>query len=290
MTTSVNYNGKTIGATEPLITAGNRGFRYGDGLFETMRLRDGQIALAAYHFERLFAGMRLMDFALPAHFTVDFFLEQITALCRKNEHLAAARVRLTVFRGIGELFTVAPDHPDYIIETFALEPAGRMKTGRGILSSGGINENGLVLGLYKDGCKAPGKFSSIKSNNYLLYAMAARYAKQQQWNDSLILNSNGAVCESAIANVFIIKDGLISTPGLSEGCVAGVMRRFLLEKLPAAGYNVCEQTITLPMVQDADEVFLTNAVQGIRWVQSFGDARYINKEISRIYPVISMRP
>lgn len=271
MNVFLNYNGKIIEAGTPLLTAGSRGFRFGDGLFETMRLAEGRIALASYHFDRLSTGMRLLDFAVPAHFTDSFFLEQIIALCNKNGHGQTARVRLTVFRGEGELFTAASDLPHYIIETFALPLAE------------GLNENGLVLGLYKDACKAPGKFSMVKSNNYLLYSMTARYAKQQRWNDCLVLNSNGNICESTIANVFIIKNGIIITPGLEEGCVAGVMRRYLLDHLPGLGYNVQEQPITLSMLEEAEEVFLTNAVRGIQWVQSFDNANYTNEVIRKLH-------
>lgn len=274
MTVYLNYNGKIIEANQPFLTAGNRGFRFGDGLFETMRLANGQVMLADYHFERLLEGMELMDFELPAHFTASFFLEHIIALCKKNGHAKNARVRLTVFRNSGELFDATPGFPQYIIEAFPLSPTD------------GLNKNGLVLGLYKDACKAFGKFSAVKSNNYLLYAMAARHAKKQRWNDCLILNSKGNVCESAIANLFLIKEGVISTPGLEEGCVAGVMRRFLLEKLPELGYTIKKQTITLPMVQEANEVFLTNAIREIQWVQSFDNISYTNKEINRMHSLL----
>lgn len=277
MTAWLNYNGKLIKADEPVITAASRGFRYGDGLFETMRLTDGQLALADYHFDRLFEGMRLLDFAIPSRFTASFFLEQIFALCKKNGHEHTARVRLMVFRDSSELFDAASTTPQYIIETFALQ------------DTGGFNENGLVLGLYEEARKAPGKFSSIKSNNYLLYAMAARYAKKQGWNDSLVLNTKGAICDSAIANVFIIKNGIISTPSLKEGCVAGVMRRHLLATLPGLDYTVQEQTVTLQMLQEADEVFLTNAVKGIRWVGCFNDIVYANKETTRICNTLKLQ-
>ena len=271
MTTWLNHNGKIVEANKPLITAGNRGFRYGDGLFETMKLADGQITLAHYHFERLFNDMQLLELAIPVSFTPSFFLEQITTLCKKNGHGHTARIRLTIFRGSGELFEAADSVPEYIIETFLLEGAD------------GLNENGLILGVYKDVCKSIGKFACIKSNNYLPYTMAARYAKQQRWNDSLILNSKNAVCESSIANVFIIKEGTVITPGLEESCVAGVMRRHLLATLPGLGYNVKEQTVTLTMLREADEIFLTNAVRGIRWVRNFEDVAYTNKKITEIY-------
>ena len=82
----INYNGKTINSEDPFINANNRGFRYGDGLFETMRLEDGEVALQKYHFERLFKGLAILKFQLPSSFTPQFLYESIQQLCMKNKH------------------------------------------------------------------------------------------------------------------------------------------------------------------------------------------------------------
>ena len=100
--------------------------------------------------------------------------------------------------------------------------------------------------------------------------MAARQAKQNKWNDALVLNTAGNIIESAIANIFWVKDGNIYTPPLAEGCVAGVMRRHLLQITP----GIAEKPLTIDALSAADEVFLTNAIKGIRWVRYVGEWEY----------------
>lgn len=99
MNSYLNYNGKLIKSGKAIIRADNRGFKYGDGLFETMIVLNNQIRLALYHFERLFEGLRLLEFERPDFFTAEFFKEQILSLCERNSHERKARVRLMIFRG-----------------------------------------------------------------------------------------------------------------------------------------------------------------------------------------------
>jgi branched-chain amino acid aminotransferase len=217
----INFNGSYIHSEESFINADNRGLRYGDGLFETIKVADNKIHLASYHFERLFSSMKTLQFDIPEFFTAENLSEQILSLCEKNDHQDSARVRVIVFRGNGKLFDAENNFPNYIIQTEEI-PNKKFS----------INENGLVVDIFEDGRKSCDKFSNIKSNNFLIYAMAAIYAKKNQLDDCFILNSYDRVCESTISNIFCIKDKIIYTPALSEGCVAGIMRRFLLEKIP----------------------------------------------------------
>jgi branched-chain amino acid aminotransferase len=104
--------------------------------------------------------------------------------------------------------------------------------------------------------------------------MGALYAKNQQWNDALILNAAGRICDATIANVFIIKNEVIYTCPLHEGCVAGIMRRHLLLNLADNGFTIREQEITVDNLLSADEVFLTNAIKGIRWISHCNEIVY----------------
>ena len=126
-------------------------------------------------------------------------------------------------------------------------------------------------------------FSNCKHNNYLPYTMAALYAQQQQWNDAIVLNTAERICDASIANVFIIKAGTVYTCPLQEGCVAGIMRKFILDNLPALGLAVSEQPISTADLLAADEVFLTNAVTGIRWVGRCQNSRYGNRLSNHIF-------
>ena len=268
----INFNGKIINAEETIITADNRGFRYGDGLFETMRLEDGKVALHKYHFERLFNGLSILKFQLPSSFTSQFLYDACLNLCAKNKY-ANARIRLMVFRGNGGVFDPVNHHPNFIIQTWEL-PAGKIS----------INNNGLDIGIYHDAVKSIDKFSNLKDNNYLTYLMAALYAQENKWNDCIVLNSDGRVCEASIANIFIVKDEKIYTPELTEGCVAGVMRRFFLEKLPESGFKVYETKIEENELLNADEIWLTNAVNKLKWVKSLNEKKFGNEMALNIFP------
>jgi branched-chain amino acid aminotransferase len=102
-------------------------------------------------------------------------------------------------------------------------------------------------------------------------------------NDCLIINTENRICDSTIANVFWIKNGTIFTPPLSEGCVAGVMRSHLLTELPLQGYTVEEKTAVADDLVDADEIFLTNAISGLRWVSDFKGKKYGNTISTKIF-------
>ena len=271
----INYNGALLPASQPLLTADNRGFRYGDGLFETMLVQKDRIRLRNYHFQRLFSGMRLLRFELPPFFTPETLEQQILELSTANGHTGLSRARLVVFRGDGGLFDPADPEPRYIIQ------ATPLATG-----SHGWNEEGLVIDIFPDGRKSRDPFSCLKSNNYLLYSQAAFYARDRQLNDCLVLNDQGRLADSTIANLFYIKDNKFYTPPLSEGGVAGTMRRYLLEHLPLAGFTISEQQANPEDLENADEVFLTNALKGINWVRSFRHHTYTNQLSSAIYRLL----
>lgn len=260
----LNYNGKIYRADKLLISPNNRSFRYGDGCFETIKMIKGKMILEEYHFERLFASIESLQFEKPVFFTQQYLREQVTEIAKKNYHDKLARIRLMVFRGNGGLYDPENHFPNFIIQTWELNPANNA-----------LNENGLVIDVYKDARKVCDQFSHIKSNNYLPYAMAALWAKKNKLNDALLLNPYNNIADATIANVFIVKDGIIKTPAISEGCVAGVMRRHLLQCMRNENMPVEETSITVDDLQQAQEIFLTNSGYGIRWVKSCGKGNYV---------------
>jgi branched-chain amino acid aminotransferase len=261
----LNYNGKIHKSGAALISADNRSFRYGDGFFETMKMINGKIILAEFHFERLFASLETLRFEQPKYFTKEYLSEQIIELTKKNQHKKIARVRLTVFRGNGGLYDTQNNSPNYIIQTWNLNP-----------ESNSFNENGLVIHIFKDAKKACDIFSHIKSNNCLAYAMAALWAKENRLNDALLLNSFDRIADATIANVFIVKDGIIKTPSLKEGCVSGTIRKYLLQSFQKENIDFEESQIAIEDIFQASEIFLTNAIFGIKWVKQLGDFSFQN--------------
>lgn len=267
------YNGKYIPAADPIFTADNRSFRYGDGFFETLKVYQGNVMLADLHFERMLASLHLLHFDIPSHFTKAFFVKQIIDLCHKNNVSHMARVRLAIFRSDGGLYDPINNLPNYIIQSWELS--------RTVLE---LNQNGLVTDIFPDVKKSCDKLSSIKSNNCLPYVMAAMYAKQHRLNEAILLNQYGRVADSTIANVFIVRDKIIYTPPLTEGGVCGVMRKYLLKaELP---FKVQERPLDIDDLENADEIFLTNAIYGIRWVGLFRDSSYGNATAAILHEVL----
>lgn len=255
-----------------ILSANNRGLRFGDGLFETMKSLNGQLQFADEHFARLWKGLQILQFNIPKHFTPEILEEEIRELLKKNDHRKIARIRITVFRGDGGLYDAINHTPNYLIQTWQLPD-----------EAGNWNSNGLVLGIYTDVKKSCDILSNLKHNNFLPYVMAALHAKKQKWNDAIILNTAGRLCDTTIANIFLIKDEVIYTPALAEGCIAGVMRKNIINRLVVANYKVSEVLLTVDDLLAADEAFLTNSIYNIRWVQGIGDKKYVNTQTQKIY-------
>jgi len=258
-----NYNGRFFADDENVLSKDDRSYRYGDGLFETMKLINGNISLGDYHFERLFSGLNVLKFHISVLFTKQKIEKEIKELSKKNECERSARIRLSVSRGNGGLYD-CDNKFSYLIECWPLEQKD-------------LNENGLVIDIFSDARKSIDIFSNLKSANYLPYVMAAIWAKENKLNDALILNQHDRICDSTIANVFWVKDNNIFTPPLNEGCVAGVMRKKILElAIGNSDHLVQEHILTKETLLQADEVFLTNAITGIRWVKKCRSKVYKN--------------
>lgn len=271
----INYNGKIVSSNTPIIEANNRGLRYGDGLFETIKYKNNQLILIDEHFSRLWNGMRLFQFEIPKLFTPDSIEHQITELLQKNKQ-TSARVRVTIFRGEGGLYDAVNQFPNYIIESWDLPTSNHL-----------LNENGLQCCIFEGAAKSIDRYSNCKHNNFLPYLMGALHAKKEKCNDAIILNSHQRVCDSTIANVFIVKDDTIKTPSLSEGCIAGVMRNEIINTLKKEGVSVIETGLSTNELLDADEVFLSNSIYNIRWVAGIQESNYTNIFIKKIAALLS---
>lgn len=267
----ININGKLLPAGEALLATDNKAFRYGEALFETMLIKDGAVALFPYHAERLFAGMRQLGFRVPAHFTPEKMEEEVLRTAKKNQMQGRCRGRMQVFPGAGGLFEALDAPAEYVIECF---PVDEQITR--------LNDNGLILGIAEGLQKSVDSLANLKTANALIYAQAARQAKANRWNDALIVNTSGNIIESCIANIFWIKDGIIHTPPLSEGCVAGVLRRRLLTELPVHGFSVKQAPLTVEELTQAEEIFLTNAIRGIKWVAQIAGNFHTNAITTKI--------
>lgn len=271
----INLNGKLVESAELVLQAANRSFRYGYGLFETMLVVDGIIQLNNYHWKRLWQGMQQLKFVIPKLFTDLHLQDQVLRTVAKNRLDKLCRVRLQVFPGNGGLYDGDSFDAQYLIECFPLDEH---------ITS--FNENGLALGIADGLAKSNDALANLKTCNAAIYVHAALQAKENRWNDAFILNNAGHIIETTIANLFWVKNGIIYTTPLSEGCIAGVMRAYILDKAAEKSIEIKQKPLPVAELMGADEIFLTNAIRRVKWVKSAGDAVFSCTESQRISAII----
>lgn len=257
------YNGFLFRSGRPVIAPDHPSFAYGDGLFETMRMQEGVIINRHLHFERLSKGMRVLQLDTSTSL-FENISENIKILVGKNHEKDNARIRLSVTRSansFGDYQSV-----DYLIETDRISlPA--------------FDSKGLRALIYEGSSKGIGLLSNLKTKNYLLSILAYRYAKSNNADDGIILNGQGRVCETSIANIFFVEDGKIFTPALSEGCVAGTVRHWLIRHLANTTFPVSETLCDIDRLLNAEEVFISNAINWVQPIRSIGE-KYFAVDLS----------
>jgi branched-chain amino acid aminotransferase len=247
----LNHNGKLIseGRAGPFR---NRAFRYGDGLFETMRLSKGRIPLWERHWKRLTSGLELIG--ISAHRLGDS-RKMLSELRRTAEGMEHARIRLTVYReGMGA-YAPQENQASFAIDATEIGPLNSLNSG-------------IHIGIFKE-LKLPHghPFWNLKTCNALPYILAANYAKKKNWDEALLINTSGYLAEGSSTNLFIWKNNELVTPPLSSGCVAGLMRDLILEMARQNHISAAERQLLPSELTSAEEIWLVNAVRGIQSVQ-----------------------
>ncbi|MCF6240203.1 MAG: aminotransferase class IV [Bacteroidales bacterium] len=265
----ISYNGQIIAAKEFGITMNNRSFQYGDGLFETMHAVGSQVQFFYEHIERLVESMKVLKMEVPVRFTIDTLglQNEISKLLTKNKIFKGGRVRLTVFRRAGGLYTPKTSEVSYIVQVLPLEQTYYE-----------LNKKGYIIDIFDEIPKPVNILSGIKSTSSLLYVLAGVYRKENKLDECLLINELGNIVEGMSSNIFLIKEGNIYTPPLRSGCLNGIMRKKVINLAKSEGFTVFDEVpIKLPDIMAADELFFTNAINGIRWVMGFKQRRYFNK-------------
>jgi branched-chain amino acid aminotransferase len=261
----INFNGDILPANSHLLTIANRAFKYGDGLFETMRLMKGQLKFADLHADRLQRGMKALK--IDGYSQMDaWFLKDIAEELAKRNKVKHGRLRLTVYRDAEGLYTPSQNKMGYCLEITPSEEPRYF-----------LNEKGLIMDVFTELPKPSNYLSNIKTCNSLIYVMAGIYKSQNKLDDVFLLNQAGFLCEASSSNIFIFYQNHLYTPALNEGCVEGVMRQIVIKLALENNIAVTEAQINPDILYEADEVFLTNATRGIQTVMGFGVRRYFNR-------------
>lgn len=273
METHLNFNGNILPADQPLFYSSNRAFRYGDAVFETIRLMHGEILFFERHLNRLQRSMQLLGMESHPDLTFHNLYLSIRHLDQVNQLQGNGRIRLEVFRNDGGLYTPQTNSVSYLIETAPLTQKEYK-----------LNDHGLRIELYTDIKKPVSRVSNLKSSNALYYVMAGLHKKKLGLDDCLVLNTDDRVAEAISSNIFILKGKRLITPSLGEACVAGVMREAIIDLYREKSDPVEERGVTVEDLLTADEIFLTDVIHGLRWIGAFRNKRYFNvfaKELIR---------
>lgn len=251
------------------MTIANRGFRYGDGLFESMRWMKGELKFADLHADRIRRGMKILKLEGYSQVDTYFIRENVAELIRRNKTGPNARVRFTVFRDAGGLYNPDRNKFGYGIEVTKIPETEYIS-----------NNRGLIVDIYDEVPKPINLLSNLKTSNSLVYVLAGVFKDQHSLDEVLIINQNGFLCEAMSSNVFVVYNNEIYTPALTEGCIAGVMRHVVMRLAKENNMNIIEAQINPAILDQAEEVFVTNAGKGIQWVMGYNNKRYFN-EMSR---------
>ncbi len=262
----LNYNGEIILADSPFLAADNRAFLYGDGLFETLRVIDGELLFFHQHYTRLTEGMKTLKMSIPDHFTPEYLKAQCDKALSENDLSEGARVRVTVYRDAGGFYLPDSNKIGFTIVCKPLEQNAYQ-----------LNEFGLSLDVYDELKKPINKLSNFKTLNTQLFVLASLDAKAKGLSDALILNDKHNVIETASSNIFLVSNGVLYTPSLEEGCLGGVMRMQVINLALENKLKVYECSLTPTRLLSADEIFITNTAKGIQWVGTYRAKRYYHK-------------
>jgi len=260
----INFNG-TIATQDANLLTQNRAFLYGDAVFETVKIIEGEILFSEDHYFRLMASMRILRMEIPMNFTLEYFEQQILDLVKEDTLAASARARITVYRNDGGYYLPKTNTVSFLIHAVALENT---------LYS--IDEKEYEVDLFKDFYITKHLLSSIKSVNRIINITGSVFADENGLDNCLLLNDSKNVVEALQGNIFMLMGNKLITPPVSEGCLNGIMRKQILALAKKIeNLDVVEEPISPFDLQKADELFVTNVIKGIQPI-----TKYRKKEFS----------
>ena len=269
----INFNGSLIDYDNINYLAENRAFKYGDGVFETIKVHNGKPCFVEDHYFRLMSSLRILRMEIPMYFTYEYFSEQLIKTIESKDKVT--RIRFAVYRKNGGLYLPTDNNIDYIVEAFSV---GQY-----------ITKERYEVELYTDNYINSGILSTIKSTNRILNIVANIYIEENGYDNGLLVNENKNIVEAINSNIFIVKGTSIITPPVSDGCIKGIARKNIINLLTKdAKYSIEERSISPFELKKADEIFLTNTIMGIQPITNYRKKEYkteVSMEVSRKYNI-----
>ena len=275
----ININGAILENSKAYLSVDNRGFAYGDAVFETIKVNSKPLFWEAHYF-RLMASMRILRMEIPMHFTPEFLESQIMDLVNtQSEKAKSYRVKLIVFRATGGYYTPTSNSVKFTISLAPLDSD--------IYNS---HTDSCEIELFKDYFIAPNLLSTLKTNNKAINVVGSIFAKENNYDNCLLLNTNKNIIEALNGNVFLVKDNVIKTPPLADGCLKGIIRDQLIDMISKSdNYDLIETSIAPFELQKADEIFITNVIQGIKPVTKFRKKPYTTEAAKKFQNKLNIK-
>lgn len=273
----INFNGTLAAEQDFCLTVANRAFKYADGVFETIRYGNSRIVFFEDHYFRLMADMRILRMEIPMNWSPEYLENEILKTIDANDLTdESARIRLSVYREGKGYYTPEESAVSFVIEAENLS-SDRYE----------YDAKGLSIQLFQDFYKSAGSMGNIKSVNSQIYTVAGIFARENGYDEAMVLNPSRMLLESQSSNVFLFKKDSILTPSLASGCVKGVLRKNIIDLLKSDGLEVEETEVSPFELLRADEIWLTNTIRGIRWVSQYRKRKYENKRAEEYIPKLN---
>lgn len=267
----VNFDGEVFNEKDAPISFRSRAFRYGDGMFETIRIINGKPIFIENHINRIKKGLGVFQISLPEILNEDKLEKAIIDLTKINGIDRGGFCRFIVWRNAEGRYMPENDNSSFLIEV------NPYPNNLFVLS-----KSGKSIDIFQDMRKQINLLCQYKTLNSQLNVMAAVQARNKGVDDNLICNEDGMIIESTNSNVFIVSNGTIYTPPLSDGCVGGTMRMNVINAALELKISVYESSLNQQHLLMANEILLSNAIMGIDWVNAFKHKRYYSTIASKL--------
>lgn len=254
----INFNG-TIQDSSTTIIENNRGFLFGDAIFETVKVINNTVLFAEDHYFRLMASMRICRMEIPMDFTLEYFEEQILSLTTALNYGNSARVRMTVFRDSEGFYYPKSNAIGFVVVAQSLN-----------LKEYVLSKDFYEVELYKDFYISKHLLSTLKTTNKMINVTGTIFAKENDYHNCILLNDDKNVVEALNGNLFMKMGNSIITPPVSDGCLNGIMRKQLIAIIDKMeDFELVEKSISPFDLQKSDELFITNVISGIQPITKY---------------------
>jgi len=270
----VNFNGNLLPDGSPFFNQKNRGLRYGDALSESLRVVDGKLIFWEDHYLKLMASMRILRMEIPMNFTMEFLEDQVLKTIDEYElGNSTALANIIVFRNSEGALLPEKNEVSFCIEVHELASSEHF-----------FHDTSYEVELFKDFFSSGDMLSTLPSNNKMLYVVGSIYAKENEYDDCLLLNHDKMVIGSLVGNLFLISTNTIKTAPLADGCLNTVIRDKVIKIINDSGdFEFEENSISPFELQKADELFIINVEQGLVPITKYRKKEFVTANSKKVF-------